>query len=214
MMAFFIRWFFWASALAFAPAIKAEAPVILVLGDSLSAAYGISQSDGWVALLQTRLVERGYPHQVVNASISGETSAGGLSRLPGLLDRHRPDWVLLELGANDGLRGQPVAKLKENLRILARLGREADAGTVLFEMRIPENYGSTYTRAFTAAFREVGEAENLPVVPFFLAAIAEDESWFQADGIHPNAAAQPLLLEAVWPTLEPLLAASVSVAAP
>lgn len=214
MMAFFIRCFVLAGALAFAPALKAGAPVILVVGDSLSAAYGISQSDGWVALLQTRLAEGGYPHRVVNASVSGETSAGGRSRLPGLLDRHQPQWVLLELGGNDGLRGQPVARLKENLTAMVRASRAAGAEPLLFEMRIPENYGPTYTRRFTAAFSEIGAAEDVPVVPFFLAAIAGDESWFQSDGIHPTAAAQPLLLDAVWPTLAPLLGASTAAAAP
>lgn len=214
MMALFIRSFVLAAALAFAPTLKAGAPVILVVGDSLSAAYGISQSDGWVAQMQARLADGGYPHRVVNASISGETSAGGLARLPNLLDRHSPTLVLVELGGNDGLRGQPVAKLKDNLTAMVRLSRDADAQAVLFEMRIPENYGATYTRAFTAAFRELGKAEDTPVVPFFLAAIAEDESWFQADGIHPTAQAQGLMLDAVWPTLEPLLTASTAAAMP
>lgn len=202
-----------ACALVMSLRLMAGAPVILVVGDSLSAAYGISQSDGWVARMQARLAEAGYPHRVVNASISGETSAGGLARLPALLDRHAPDLVLLELGGNDGLRGQPVARLKENLGAMIAASRAAGAQPVLFEMRIPENYGATYTQAFTAAFGELGAAEDVPVVPFFLAAIAEDESWFQADGIHPTAAAQPRMLDAVWPTLEPLLAASAAASA-
>lgn len=191
--------------LLLAGAASAASPVILVLGDSLSAAYGIPQSAGWVALLQQRLADEGLPHRVVNASVSGETSTGGLTRLPALLDRHRPDLVLIELGGNDGLRGQPIARLKENLHSMIRLSREAGARPVLFEMRIPSNYGPAYTEAFFRSFSEVGEQAQVPVVPFFLAAIAEDEAWFQPDGIHPTEAAQVKMLDAVWPHLQPLL---------
>ncbi len=201
----------WAMAGGFAqaqqaPAAKAAQPVILVLGDSISAAYGIPQSQGWVALLQQRLRDQGYPHTVVNASISGETTAGGLARLPRALDRHRPQIVLVELGGNDGLRAQPVKAMKQNLERMATLARAAGATPVLFEMRIPENYGPAYTGSFAAAFGEVATAQKLPLVPFFLAAIATDPAQFLDDGIHPAVAAQPKLLDAVWPTLRPLLA--------
>ena len=201
----------WAMAGGFAqaqqaPAAKAAQPVILVLGDSISAAYGIPQAQGWVALLQQRLRDQGYPHTVVNASISGETTAGGLARLPRALDRHRPKIVLVELGGTDGLRAQPVKNMKQNLERMATLAREAGATPVLFEMRIPENYGPAYTRSFAAAFGEVAAAQKLPLVPFFLATIATDATQFLEDGIHPSVAAQPKLLDAVWPTLRPLLA--------
>lgn len=182
-----------------------DAPIILVLGDSLSAAFGVPLSQGWVALLQQRLRERGYPDQVVNASVSGETSAGGLRRLPALLDRHHPQFVLIELGANDGLRGLPLTQMQSDLRAMATAAGDAGAQVVLFEMYIPTNYGVDYADGFSASFRRVADALKLPVVPFFLGAIATDPSAFQDDGIHPNLQSQPKLLEAVWPTLEPLL---------
>jgi len=181
------------------------APAILVLGDSLSAAYGVPLQQGWVALLQQRLKERGYPDQVINASVSGETSAGGLRRLPDLLDRHHPQFVLIELGANDGLRGLPLPQLQANLRQMATAAIDAGARPVLFEMYIPTNYGVDYADGFRASFHEVADALKLPLVPFFLGAIATDPGAFQDDGIHPNLASQPTLLDAVWPTLEPLL---------
>jgi len=187
-----------------APAVKAE-PVILVLGDSLSAGYGISAEQGWVSLLARRLKDQGQPHRVVNASISGDTTAGGLSRLPSAMDLHKPAMVLIELGANDGLRGQPVAQMKRNLQKLVAITRSKGARPVLFEMRIPSNYGPAYTEQFTAAFADVAKAEKVPLVPFFLLPIATDKKWFLDDEIHPNASAQPQLLDAVWPTLKPLL---------
>lgn len=178
---------------------------MMVLGDSLSAAFGIPASEGWVTLLQQRLQARGYPQRVVNASISGETTAGGLSRLPKLLDRHRPQMVLIELGANDGLRGLPVSRMEENLRRMAELSRAAGAIPVLFEMRIPSNYGPAYSEDFRAASARAAAATGSPQVPFFLAAFALDPAAFQDDGIHPTAAAQPQMLEAVWPTVEAAL---------
>lgn len=183
----------------------ASPPVILVLGDSLSAGYGLPNGSGWVSLLERRLKTQGYPHRVVNASISGDTSAGGLSRLPAALEAHKPTLVLVELGANDGLRGQPVPQLRSNLEKIAALSRAAGASPVLFEMRIPSNYGPAYTERFTNLFGELARAQKLALVPFFLAAIATDPTQFQDDGIHPNAEAQPKLLDAVWPTLKPLL---------
>lgn len=183
----------------------APAPTILVLGDSLSAAFGIPQAQGWVALLQARLAERGYPQRVVNASVSGETTAGGLSRLPALLARHRPTLVLIELGGNDGLRGLPVARMRENLGRMADLSTQAGARPLFFEMRIPTNYGPAYAEDFRGAFATAARAARTPLVPFFLEAIATDPAAFQDDGIHPVAAVQGRMLDAVWPTLETVL---------
>lgn len=179
--------------------------MILVLGDSLSAGYGISAEQGWVSLLARRLKDQGFPHRVVNASISGDTTAGGLSRLPAALDKHQPNIVLIELGANDGLRGLQVAQMKRNLQKQLELVRAKKAQPVLFEMRIPSNYGAAYTAQFTLAFAEVAKPDKTALVPFFLMPVAADKKWFLDDEIHPNAAAQPLLLDAVWPTLKPLL---------
>lgn len=175
------------------------------MGDSLSAAYGINVDRGWVSLLRERLRQSGYPQQVVNASVSGETSTGGLRRLPAALKEHRPQIVLIELGANDGLRGQPLTLMRSNLEKMVRLSRKAKAQPVLFEMRIPSNYGETYATGFQTSFASVAKKAKLPMVPFWLGAIAADPKNFQDDGIHPTEAAQPLLLDAVWPTLQPLL---------
>jgi len=183
----------------------AEAPRILVFGDSLSAAYGIPASQGWAALLQQRLQREGYPYTVVNASVSGETSAGGLARLPAALQQHRPAILLLELGANDGLRGLPVKQMQANLERMLALGRKAGAQPLLFEMRVPPNYGAAYGAAFARTFSELSQASKTPLVPFFLGAIALDPKQFLDDGLHPSAAAQPRLLEVIWPTLQPLL---------
>lgn len=205
-----IGFWFWVAAGALSPGIvtaaSADAPVILVVGDSLSAAYGIDARQGWVQLMADRLEAQGFPHRVVNSSVSGETSSGGLARLPGLLERHAPGLVLIELGGNDGLRGLPVPRLADNLRQMVTLSRDAGAKPVLFEMQIPSNYGATYTERFTASFAEVADAEDVPLVPFFLAEIATDPDAFLPDGIHPGEAAQPILLDAVWPHLKPLLA--------
>ncbi|HSW15531.1 MAG TPA: arylesterase [Solimonas sp.] len=184
---------------------EAPAPRILVFGDSLSAAYGIPAAQGWAALLQQRLRAQGYPHTVVNASISGETSAGGLARLPAALAQHRPGIVLLELGANDGLRGLPVKQMRGNLGRMLELSRQAGAKSLLFEMRIPANYGAAYGDSFLRTFSELSKASGTPLVPFFLGAIALDPAQFLDDGLHPAASAQPKLLDAIWPTLKPLL---------
>jgi acyl-CoA thioesterase I len=189
-----------------AAAAESDAPVIVVLGDSLSAAYGIDARLGWVSLLEARLADEGLPHRVVNASVSGETSAGGLARLPRLLERHSPDWVLIELGGNDGLRGLPVKSLQQNLQRMVELSNDAGAQPVLFEMMIPSNYGPAYTGQFAASFSSVAKASDAPLVPFLLASIATDSNAFLPDGIHPTAASQPIILDAVWTTLGPLLA--------
>ena len=184
---------------------RAEAPVILVLGDSLSAAYGIPVEQGWVSLLQRRLTERGFPHRVVNASISGDTSSGGLSRLPAALDREHPAVVILELGANDGLRGQSIPMMTANLARLIELAQQAGATVALAEMRIPPNYGPLYTQKFQATFGALAKRYDLPLIPFLLEGVAGDPALIQDDGLHPRAKAQPRILDNVWPTLEPLL---------
>lgn len=186
-------------------AAPAAAKTILVLGDSLSAGYGLDAGTGWVALLDQKLKSQGLPHRIVNASVSGETTAGGLARLPALLDRHGPGWVLVELGANDGLRALPLKQLRSNLERIVDLTQGHGAVAVLFEMRIPENYGAAYTGAFTRTFSEVALARRAPLVTFLLATIATDPGAFQDDGIHPSAASQPKILDVIWPKLEPLL---------
>ncbi len=178
---------------------------MLVLGDSLSAAYGIRLEQGWVALLQDRLKSKGYGHRVVNASSSGETTGGALARLPRALERHRPAVVVIELGGNDGLRGLPIADVRANFESLIRLSRDSGASVLLIGMRIPPNYGAAYTKAFHDLFGELATKHRLPLVPFFLDGIALDDSLMLEDGLHPNAAAQPRLVEMVWPKLKPLL---------
>ena len=183
----------------------ADAPVILVLGDSLSAAYGIPVAQGWVSLLQDRLAERGYPHRVVNASISGDTTSGGLSRLPAALEQHHPTLVILELGANDGLRGQPPMVMSHNLARLIEQVQQTGARVLLAEMRIPPNYGPLYTQKFQATFGEVAKRYDIPLIPFLLEGVAGNPALIQDDGLHPRAEAQPRVLDNVWPALEPLL---------
>jgi len=184
---------------------QAAPPAILVMGDSLSAAYGIPLEQGWVRLLQERLKQEGYPHRVINGSVSGETTAGGLARLPAALERHQPAIVLIELGGNDGLRGLALTELKANLRQLARLSKKAGARPLLFEMRIPPNYGVAYTTGFQDAFGEAARAEGAALVPFFLTSLMDAPGMFQDDGIHPSPEAQPRMLAAVWPVLKPVL---------
>ncbi len=183
----------------------AGAPTIVVLGDSLSAAYGIRPEQGWVALLQRRLREQGYGYRVVNASVSGETTGGGLARLPRTLKVHDPAIVIVELGGNDGLRGVPIDELKRNLDRLVQLSRDSGAQVLLAGMRIPTNYGPQYTERFFGTFGEVARTRKVPLVPFFLDRLHYDDRHFQADGIHPNAVAQPIMLDNVWPVLRPLL---------
>ena len=190
-------------------AARADVPVVLVMGDSLSAGYGIRADQGWVALLQRRLTNSGYGYRVVNASSSGETTGGGVTRLPRAIEKHRPAVVIIELGGNDGLRGLPVADIRANLTRMVQLSRRAGARVLLVGVRMPPNYGPTYTKSFDAVFGEVAKAERVPVVPFLIADVALDESMMQEDGIHPTAAAQPKLLERVWPVLQPLLKGSV-----
>jgi acyl-CoA thioesterase-1 len=202
--AFLILWLAALPGLAW-PATAAPAGTILVVGDSLSAGYGIRVEQGWVALLQSRLRAKGYGHRVVNASSSGETTGGALARLPRALAAHRPEVVIIELGGNDGLRGLPVADVRANLDAMVRTSQQAGARILLVGMRIPPNYGATYTTSFHRLFGEIAAQYRLPLVPFLLEDVALDDALMQADGIHPNAAAQPRLLDAIWSPLEPLL---------
>ena len=182
--------------------MPASAASVLIFGDSISASYGMDIEQGWVSLLDKRL-ERRDPglHQVINASVSGETTTGGLRRLPALLKQHKPDVVVLELGGNDGLRGQPPALMERNLAAMISLSRKAGARVVVLGMQIPPNYGKAYTEAFAAVFPRVAKAEGVAVLPFFLAGVGGVPALMQKDGIHPNAKAQPKLLELAWPLI-------------
>lgn len=186
-------------------ALAAGKPVILVLGDSLSAGYGIPVDQGWVARLQQRLDAEGYGYTVVNASVSGETTVGGLERLPRALAKHAPAVVIIELGGNDGLRGLPVAELRANLEALVAASRKSGAEALLAAIRMPPNYGPQYTERFYAVYESLARERKVPWVPFFLEGVALREDLFQDDGIHPAIEAQPILLDNVWPVLEPLL---------
>ena len=187
-------------------AAPAEAPVILVFGDSISAGYGLARVEqGWVALLQTRLREQEYGYQVVNASVSGETTAGGLARLPRALMLHQPKIVILELGGNDGLRALPIAQMRANLVRMIDLSTAAGAQVLLLGMRIPPNYGPDYTEQFRLCYTEVARDKKLPLVAFLLNGIALTPNLMQADGIHPDELGQPLLMANIWPSLKPLL---------
>jgi acyl-CoA thioesterase-1 len=179
--------------------------VILVAGDSLSAGYGIDVKQGWVALLERRLQAQGYGYRVVNASVSGETSGGIRARLPKLLELHRPAIMILEIGANDGLRGLPIKQTKANIEAMTSQARAAGSEVVLTGMQMPPNYGARYTQEFAAVFTDVAREQHLPLVPFLLDGVALDMNLVQADGLHPTAAAQPRLLDNVWKTLQPLL---------
>ncbi|MFC4975304.1 arylesterase [Halomonas beimenensis] len=200
-------WGLLAMLLAAAPLAAAERPLVLVMGDSLSAAYGIEREAGWVHLLAERLDGKA---RVVNASISGETSSGGAARLPELLRQHAPDIVLLELGGNDGLRGLPPGQLRANLATMIEASRAAGAEVLLLGIDVPPNYGPAYRDAFTGVFQRLADRYSVPLVPFLLEGVALDHGLMQADGIHPTAAAQPAILANVWPALAPLLEADLA----
>ncbi|RZI82730.1 MAG: arylesterase [Rubrivivax sp.] len=188
--------------------VNAATPVILVLGDSLSAEYGLPRGAGWVALLDKRLAAEQLKAQVVNASVSGETTAGGMTRLPSLLAQHHPTHVVIELGANDALRGQALSATQGNLSNMARASKQAGAQVLLLGMQVPPNFGKRYTQDFADLFSKVAKAESTALVPFFLKGVADRpdaRDWFQADGIHPAAKAHPIILDNVWPVLRPLL---------
>jgi acyl-CoA thioesterase-1 len=178
---------------------------IVIVGDSLSAAYGMEIGEAWPSLLQQRLDENGHAYRVFNSSITGDTTQGGLTRLPRLLERHRPAFVILEMGGNDGLRGLPVEVTRSNLASMIELSRAAGAKVILAEMRIPPNYGQGYTEKFNGTYQELSAEEGVVLLPFLLQDIALEPGLMQADGIHPTASAQPLILDQVWAVLEPLL---------
>ncbi|MCU1724847.1 MULTISPECIES: arylesterase [unclassified Pseudomonas] len=184
---------------------SATAGTVLIVGDSISAAFGLDTRQGWVALLEQRLSNEGYSDKVVNASISGDTSAGGQARLPALLAAHKPSLVVLELGGNDGLRGQLPAQLQQNLASMVDQSRKAGAKVVLLGMQLPPNYGQRYTKAFAQVYTDVATQKNIALVPFFLEGVGGVPELMQADGIHPAQGGQSRLLENAWPAIKPLL---------
>jgi acyl-CoA thioesterase-1 len=182
--------------------------LILVVGDSLSAEYGLQRGSGWVALLEARLAQKKITASVINASISGDTTSGGRTRLPTLLKQQKPDVVVLELGGNDALRGLPLPMTRDNIDAMAKAAKASGAKVVIAGMRLPPNYGRQYGDQFAALFASVAQAESAALVPFLLKGVADGpkaDSLFQPDRIHPTAAAHPIILENVWPVLEPLL---------
>jgi acyl-CoA thioesterase I len=187
-------------------AARAETPPILVFGDSISAGYGLSHvEEGWVAMLGAKLKAQGYGDDVVNASVSGETTAGGLARLSRALSIHHPAIVILELGGNDGLRALPIGEMRANLSKMIDLAAAAGSKVLLLGMRIPPNYGPQYTEAFAGAYADLARAKHVALVPFLLSGVAQSPDLMQSDGVHPNAAAQSKLLDNVWTALAPLL---------
>jgi acyl-CoA thioesterase-1 len=192
-------------ARAAAPDANAGKPVIVVLGDSISAEYGLPRDTGWVALLRRRLADERIDYSVANASISGDTTSGGRTRMPALIARLKPSIVIVELGANDALRGVPLSTTEENLRAIVQEAQQAHARVLLVGMYVPPNYGPAYTQQFHAIYGTLARQLKVPLVPFLLAGIEDKPEMFQADQMHPNQQAQPILLDNVWPTLAPLL---------
>ena len=186
-------------------AFAAEAPTVLVFGDSLSAGYGIEVDQSWATLLQARLEQQGYEHRVVNASISGDTTEGGAARIAQAIATFSPALIILELGGNDGLRGIPPSRMRENLRIIIKTSTDSDAEVVLLGIRIPPNYGQRYIEEFDSVYRELAAELKVPWIEFFMEGVALNEELMQPDGIHPNAAAQPVLLDNAWPIIHTAL---------
>lgn len=187
-----------------------SSPTIVVLGDSLSAEYGLPRDTGWVNLLRERLAKERLDYSVANSSISGDTTSGGLARLPAILNRLKPAVVVVELGANDALRGVPLATTEANLRAIVERSQAVHAKVLLVGMYVPPNYGPDYSQKFHGVYEQLSKEKKVPLVPFLLAGIADKPALFQADQIHPTVQAQPLLLENVWPNLKPLLGATAS----
>jgi len=201
-----VKRFFVLLILVFAGPANADTSSILVFGDSISAGYGLAHVEqGWVGMLRAKLKGEGYGYAVVNASVTGETTAGGLARLPRALALHHPRVVILELGGNDGLRALPIDQMRTNLAKMVDLSVGSGAQVLLLGMRIPPNYGPEFTEKFSAAFADVAREKKVPLVPFLLNDVALSPSLMQADGIHPNELGQPKLLDTVWPRLRPLL---------
>jgi acyl-CoA thioesterase-1 len=189
-------------------AAKANAPVVLIVGDSLSAEYGLRRGSGWVTLLQAEIDRQGPAARVVNASISGDTTSGGRSRLPALLRQHQPQVVVIELGGNDALRGLPLTMTQDNLSEMTRLSKAVGARVLLLGMEMPPNYGSQYSEAFKRVYTQVAKTQSVALVPFFLTGVADAPdplALFQSDRIHPNEQAQPIMMRNVWPALRRLL---------
>ena len=198
-------WFVSAALALMCMAQNAAAGTILIVGDSISAGFGLDTRLGWVSLLEQRLEREGHDDRVINASISGDTSAGGQARLPALLTEHKPDVVIVELGGNDGLRGQPPAQLQQNLAAMIDAAKTAGAKVLLLGMQLPPNYGVRYTEAFARVYTQLADEKQIALVPFFLEGVGGHPELMQADGLHPAAAAQQRLLDNVWPALKPLL---------
>jgi acyl-CoA thioesterase-1 len=208
MLAHLRKWTIGALA-AFALAASGSAysapKTVLVVGDSLSAEYGLARGSGWVALLEQKLKAEKVDVRVVNASISGDTTSGGRSRLPALLAQHKPSVVVLELGANDGLRGLPVPSAEDNLRAMVKLAKQNQAKVLLVGIRMPPNYGRAYTERFTGMYKELSTAMKVPLVPYMLQGVDMVPASFQADRLHPLASAHPVILNNIWPQLAPLI---------
>ncbi len=185
-----------------------DQPTILVLGDSISAGYGVAVEDGWVGALRARLEAENYPHRVVNASITGDTTSGGRSRLPDALERHEPAIVIIELGGNDGLRGQPLEAMRQNLQAMIEHARGAGARVLLLGIRLPPNYGRAYIERFIGVYEQLAETTGVALVPRVLDGVGERREFMQDDGIHPNADGHEVILDNVWPTLLPLVKAT------
>ena len=205
----FVRLFF-ALVVALVAALAASAcaiaaPVVLVLGDSISAGYGLPAETGWTTLLQQRLAAEHYPHRVINASISGDTTAGGRARLDALLAKHHPSVTVIELGGNDGLRGGSLEAMRANLGAMAAAAQKSGSRVLIVGLRLPPNYGPAYVRRFETTYADVARERKAALVPFLFEGFAEDNAMFQADRIHPVIAAQARLLDNVWPKLKPLL---------
>jgi len=198
-------WFVSAALALMCMAQNAAAGTILIVGDSISAGFGLDTRLGWVSLLEQRLEREGHDDRVINASISGDTSAGGQARLPALLTEHKPDVVIVELGGNDGLRGQPPAQLQQNLAAMIDAAKTAGAKVLLLGMQLPPNYGPRYTEAFAGVYTQLADEKQIALVPFFLEGVGGHPELMQADGLHPAVGAQDKLLENVWPSLKPLL---------
>lgn len=197
----------WSVGLLASASAHSAPKTVLVLGDSLSAEYGLSRGAGWVALMELRLKEQNIDAAVVNASISGETTSGGRTRLPALLNKYKPNLVVIELGANDGLRGLPVAAAEANLRAMAAAAQQADARVLLVGMRMPPNYGRDYADKFFGMYSTLSKELRAPLVPFMLEGVADKPQLFQPDRLHPTAEAHPVILANIWPSLQKLIKA-------
>jgi acyl-CoA thioesterase I len=208
MLVYLKNWALCGMLMLTASASAYSAPkTVLVLGDSLSAEYGLTRGSGWVALLEQKLKQEKIDASVVNASISGETTSGGRSRLPALLKQHKPDVVVIELGANDGLRGQPVTAAEANLRAMIEQAQQHRARVLLVGMRMPPNYGRDYTERFFGMYKNLATQYKSPLVPFMLDGVADKPTLFQADRLHPNASAHPIILANIWPQFAALVKA-------